>query len=315
MVQFGSGTYFFPKTEYLTSADSGTPSTEIIYENFPGETPVFSGGALIKNWTAIGGGKWSTTLTGSPAYFETLYYNGQRRLRPRVGGLLGIFYRMSTVYVPDGDQTKPENTNCSILTPKGWECFDRFKYNSGDPIFSTWKNLAVPGNANPKCDAANGSAAPIGDIAVLDFEQFSTSQLLVSCVDTTRNVVYLTGPTAAPANNYTETGFIDNHRYLVENVEDSFTQPGQYFLDRSQTPWVLIYFAQSPFENPNFDSVIIPRRELLRQSGQRRICMRGDVGDANPQRADLSVGRLIELDGAANGRESAGYLSVPSVKA
>jgi hypothetical protein len=64
-VQFRSGTYFFPRTEYLTSADSGTPSTEIIYENFPGETPVFSGGAPIKNWTAIGGRKWSTTLTGT----------------------------------------------------------------------------------------------------------------------------------------------------------------------------------------------------------------------------------------------------------
>ena len=40
--------------------------------------------------------------------------------------------------------------------------------------------------------------------------------------------------------------------------------------------------------------------KLFRQRRQRRIRVRGAGGNANPERADLSVGGLIELDGAAN---------------
>jgi hypothetical protein len=277
VVQFRGGTYFFPKTAYLTSADSGTAATPIVYENFPGESPVFSGGLPVTGWTKGSGNKWTVSLPASAAYFENLYYNGKRKLRPRLGGYLGTFYRMKTVYVDDAAAMKPENQYCSIhVTGKGWECFDRFQYDPTDPISSAWKNLAQPANANSKCDAPNGSTSPVGDIAVLDFEQFSTSKLLISCIDTSANVVYLTGATAAPANNYTETGFIDNHRYLVENVEDAFNQPGQWFLDHTKKPWTLSYIAASPFENPNFDSVIIPQLpQILVAAGLSYVTFHG----------------------------------------
>ena len=54
-VQFRAGTYFLPATEQLTAADSGTTSTTIVYENYPGESPVLSGGVRIQNWTNVSG--------------------------------------------------------------------------------------------------------------------------------------------------------------------------------------------------------------------------------------------------------------------
>ena len=48
----------------------------------------------------------------------------------------------------------------------------------------------------------------------------------------------------------------------MENVQDALTQPGQWFLDRSTTPWTLTYLANTG-ENPNVDAVIIPQLPIL----------------------------------------------------
>ena len=258
-VQFRGGTYFLPATEMFTAADSGSASLQIVYQNYPGEAPVFSGGVRVQNWTSSGGNTWKTSLPASTQYFETLFYNGARRLRPRLGGLLGTYYRSAnTVYLnaPPPPAAAP-NANCSVyVAGSGWECFDRFQYNPSDPIAGTWKNL-VPAAGNP-CGQPAGNPALAGDIEVLDWEQFSTSELRISCIDTANHIVYLTGPTGISQSNYTQQGFIAGNRYLVENVQDALTQPGQWFLDHSATPWTLTYLANSG-ENPNNDTVIIPQ--------------------------------------------------------
>jgi len=181
-VQFRGGTYFIPATEQLTATDSGTANTQIVYGNFPGEAPVFSGGMRLQNWTNPSGNLWKTTLPASAQYFENLFYNGARRLRPRLGGALGAYYRIAaTVYLP------AQATNCTVNIPGlGWECFDRFQYSPSDPIVNTWKNL-VPAAGN-LCNQPAGNQAIAGDIEVLDFEQFSTSKLRISCVDTVNQI-------------------------------------------------------------------------------------------------------------------------------
>ncbi len=278
VVQLRAGTYFLPTTESFTAADSGTVSMPIIYENYPGETPVISGGVRVVNWTNTSGNIWTTTLPASTQYFENLFYNGGRRLRPRVSGPLGgtPYLRVfSTVYLA------ASQTNCPVqdttkLPGNSWECFDRFQYATGDPISSAWKNLAAPANpVNPNCDPANGSKAPPGDVELLIFEQFSTSKLRISCVDTTNRIVYLTGPTGISQTNASEEGFIPTNRYIVENVEDNLTQPGQWFLDRSVSPMKLTYLANSG-ENPNTDQVIIPQlAQVLVASNLQYVAFRG----------------------------------------
>ena len=110
-VEFRAGTYFLSKTEEFTAADSGTSNAQITYENYPNETPIISGGIRVLNWTNAGGNTWKATLPASTQYFENLFYNGVRRLRPRLGGYLGTYYRFGdTVYLKDPHHQRPHRT-------------------------------------------------------------------------------------------------------------------------------------------------------------------------------------------------------------
>lgn len=62
------GTYYLPSTWTFTSEDSGTTSTPILYANYPGETPVISGGRLLTGWKTGPNGSWELTLP-SGVYF------------------------------------------------------------------------------------------------------------------------------------------------------------------------------------------------------------------------------------------------------
>lgn len=294
-VQFATGYYYIIqsetivnpatdlKPEMLTAADSGTSATEIVYENYQGGTPVISGGLQLQNWSnpSEDGVTWITQLPASTtANFENLYYNGVRRLRPRLASptetnpYLGTYFRVaSTVYSADcSGQKTPEQSNGT------YECLDRFQYADDTPISSAWKNLSRPAVTPPgsNCDAANGSKAPVGEIELVDFEQYSVAKMRISCVDTTNHIVYMTGTTAFEADHTTANGFLEGHRYLIENVEDDLTQPGQWFLDRSNnTTWTVTYLT-FPGENPNTDTVIIPQLpQVLVASGVNHMTFRG----------------------------------------
>ena len=69
----------------------------------------------------------------------------------------------------------------------------------------TWKNLA-PATGNP-CGQTAGNQSIAGDIEVLIFEQFSTSKLRISCIDTANRIVYMTGPTGISQVNCGQEGF------------------------------------------------------------------------------------------------------------
>ncbi len=271
VVMLRAGTYFQTEPLSFTTADSGTKSVEISWQNYPGETPVISGGLQVS--LKQNGSQWTATLPSSTHYFEQLFYNGQRRLRPRVGSppLVGTYYQVAgPVFVPS-----PE-TNCPDLpgqTSGPYQCFDRFQYTSTDPIKDNWINLSPP-SGNP-CNALAGPFPP-GDIALYSFEQMGTSKMLISCIDTTNQIIYLTGSIRQPLDfTDTTTGFVAGHRYIVENVKDEFTQPGQWFLDRSNATWKLNYIAQSG-ENPSTDTIIIPQAtQVLVATGLQYVTFQG----------------------------------------
>jgi hypothetical protein len=231
----------------MTSADSGCSSTvPVVFENYPGETPFFSGGVQVLNWINTAGSTWQTTLPANTVNFEALYYNGVRRLRPRLGsttsaGPVGSTYRVSA--------------NVS-------GAYDRFYYSPLDPITDTWRNYA-PSTGNP-CGQLPGPTNLQGDIQVGIFEQWDLSWERISCIDPVNHLVYLTGSTTTGASH----GYIATHRYVVENIKDALALPGQWFLDRTVTgKWVLTYIA-NPGENPNNDTVMIPQqRQVLTATG------------------------------------------------
>jgi hypothetical protein len=160
------------------------------------------------------------------------------------------------------------DANCpSVTNPAGTasKCLDRFGYNPGDPI-AEWINLnssQCSGGPNPY---------PVGDIELTLFEAWTEEVMRVSCVDTTRNIIYFTGPTGSNSSDYNFFGPTVGHRYVVDNTLDAFRaanadgQTGIWFLDRSTSPWTLKYIANSG-ENPNTDSVIIAQLSPASSTG------------------------------------------------
>lgn len=223
----------------ITLTVNGCLGSPISWQSYPGEQATLSGGLRITNWTNVSGNLWQAALPASAVNFESLYYNGVRRFRPRLGAasaasVLGAQYRGTPV--------------------SGY--YDRFSYNPGDPISTalSWSNYS-PSAGNP-CGQLAGATGTQGDITIIDFELWDVSRQRVSCVDTVNRVVYLTGSTSTGYSH----GYIANHRYIVDNVSAELTQPGQWFLDRSRSPWILNYLANAGLgENPNADTVVVPQ--------------------------------------------------------
>lgn len=248
IVMMREGSYYQSQPVTFTSSDSGTSTLPVVWQNYPGETPVISGGMRVQNWTNVNGNRWQATLNSSTQYFENLYYNGARRLRPRLGGGVGTYYRIAaTVYLNASPPPSPApDPNCTVyMNGLGWECFDRFQYNPADPISATWANLQA--------------AYPQGDIELGAFEKWTMAKMRIRSVDTTNHIVYFTGPTVQTDFYH---GLITTHRYVVENVKDTLSEAGQWFLDRAKTPWTLTYLA-NPGEDPNTDLVIVPQASIV----------------------------------------------------
>ena len=78
VVNFRGGDYPFSAPETFGASDSGTNSHNVIYQAYPGETPVFDGGVPVTSWTQLPSSSiWSATLTRSTK-LRTLYVNGTR---------------------------------------------------------------------------------------------------------------------------------------------------------------------------------------------------------------------------------------------
>ena len=266
------GTYYLPLsptepgTLKFTAFDSGSLANPITWQNYPGETPIVSGGVPVKAWTNAKGSLWQAKLPANTQPFEYLYYNGERRLRARVGG---TFLRMASDLPAHGP-----DANCPAVArtdkPSVAKCLDRFVYGAKDPIVP-WANL----HANDtSCPAASGPSAayPVGDVEVTLFNGWTVDIMRVSCVDPVRHVVYFSGPTKADSVNFDAFGPAAGRRYIVENAKDAFDsaaaagETGIWFLDRSTAPWTLNYLARRG-ENPNSDSVVIAQLQPVSPIG------------------------------------------------
>jgi hypothetical protein len=282
IVQIRGGTYFLSAPVSFGAADSGSASAPIIYENYPGETPVFSGGAIITGWTNTTGNTWTASIPNTNQNFEGLYYqaagaaDSQRRFRPRTtptgNSCPASGYLCNAGKNPVTVGTS--STNCTLQISTGYECFDQFYFNPGDV-------------------APSYHAMSLGDVEVLDFEHWSMSRLRLASVDTSNNIAHLTSPTVQ-GHDY---GFLPSHRYLIENCNpgvDGITadpncsaSAGQWYLDRCpnstlpcsspQAIWTLTYFANSG-ENllPGADTIIVPQSlQVMVGSGASNIIFQG----------------------------------------
>lgn len=84
IVYLRGGTYTLSSTLQLGSQDSGTNGFNIIYQNYPSETPVISGGMSVTGWSLYDQSKnVYRAFVGTGFYSRHLYVNGVRATRAR----------------------------------------------------------------------------------------------------------------------------------------------------------------------------------------------------------------------------------------
>ena len=265
-VMLRGGVYYLPLsptspgTLNFTQLDSGTSTTPVIWENYPGETPTVSGAESIRKgrqqinffglgltWTNPSGNLWQVQLPTNTQPFESLFYKTktrERRLRSRLQSAGGVGYYMKdgacystatgqTVAISNCDlgtflrvaaTVPPGNTGCPSVSYQGEsKCLDRFQYNSSDPV-TRWANLngVYTGDPASPCRADSSNPYPAGDVEVTLFDAWTVDVLRVDCVDTSNHILYFTGPAHGNPTDYNCFGPSAGHRYIVENTLDGF---------------------------------------------------------------------------------------------
>jgi hypothetical protein len=204
-------------------SDSGTEKAPVVYQAFGDERPVISGGVPITGWQVDGQGRWYVDLPEVQSgkwYFSQLFVNNQRRFRPQLPK--EGYYKIAKKYDPS-----------PAAEGQG---FDRFGFTPGE-FDSAWANL--------------------DDVEVMPFHQWTASRFHIASIDKQQSIVTFKGHT-------TGTSFWaslpEGNRYLVVNVREALTQPGEWYLDR---PTGRLTYLPRPGEEPAQVEVIAPRIEHL----------------------------------------------------
>ena len=218
VVMLRGGMYFLDKPIRFGPEDGGTAEAPVVYQAYPGERPILSGGRLITGWQIDQQGRWQVVLDEVKAgkwNFCQLFVNDQRRFRPRLPEQ--GYYKIAEQLPPS-----PEAKG------KGFDCFGF----SGQEIRADWANLA--------------------DVEVIPFHQWTASRMRISRVDADKKIVYFTGTTPGTS---AWTAFGKGHRYFVENVREALSKPGQWYLDK---PTGTLTYIPKPGETPQNTQVIAP---------------------------------------------------------
>lgn len=229
------GIHYLREPIILTPEDSGTPASPIIIRNFPGELPVLSGGRRVSGWKVGSDGVWRVTLpeaAGGAWPFTQMWVNGERRWRPRLP-------KQGYHYI---------RTRLSPTLENAGKGYDRFGFYRGQ-IDPAWHNLQ--------------------DVELLCFQIWTMARMRIRSVDEAALTVSLTGHTRGEV---WYTSFETGNRFLVENVREALTEPGEWYLD---TRTGELSYIPRPGEDPASSLVIAPRL-------QRLVEIKGDLEGGHP---------------------------------
>lgn len=178
----------------FTAEDSAPDGGSITYAAYPDEEPVLTGGRQIAGWHKDAHGRWVTTIPDVTAgkWYFSQLFVNGER-RYRPRLPKNGYYEIAGEVVPSS--RAPGRS-------------DSFRFHPGE-IRADWQNR--------------------GDVEVLGFLIWSMARLRIADVDSAKNVVSFTGATWG--NNWM-AGLLSGHRFIVENVREALSAPGEWYLDR-----------------------------------------------------------------------------------
>ncbi|MEM4918619.1 MAG: hypothetical protein QW518_04760 [Thermofilaceae archaeon] len=289
-VYLRGGVYHLSAPLVLGPEDSGGEGCPVVWQAYPGEEPIISGGLRITGFRQVDLGGRSAWVAEVPRgwTFKQLFVNGERRPRsrlPKEG-----FYRIAGV---------PSYAGKRLLELQLFEGADEFSFEPGQ--LRAWRNLQEV------------------DVVILHF--WVEERIPLRSVDESRGVARLSAKTVFAIRD----GFAEEYpRYYVENVFEALSEPGEWYLDAAEG---VLYYLPRPGGDPSSSVVVAPRHvwRLLEVKGEpergrfvenivlsngspifqggyaQRYSMRNIVSDRNDY-WDLT-GRLTVCREQATGRE------------
>lgn len=225
------GTYYLDSTLDLFGVDSG-----LTLAAYPGEIPVLSGGRRITGWKKAGDHLWEAPVPGAKDGtwdFRILTVNGELRPRARLPEK-GYFTHLSRF-----DVRWMSSTGGGWQVPPSREELTRMKYDPDD--LGPWLDL----------DNAEISVYHMWDMSLMK---------PVADDESTHTLAF-----AYPGEH--PPGAFGIYNYIVWNVEQGLTRPGQWFLDR--TAGKLVYWPPAG-EDVAKARVLAPGpADLIRVSGYK----------------------------------------------
>jgi hypothetical protein len=217
VVAIRGGMYPLAKTLVFEPADSGSPASPVIYQAYGDERPLLSAGVRITGWEVTPEGRWQVVLDDVKS--------GKWNFMQLFAG----DQRRSRPRLPKQGYYAIADKAPPTLAGKA---DDRFVF-SGDDLRGDWANL--------------------GDVEVLPFHNWSMSRLRIAKIDAEKKTVTFTG--TSPTHD-SWGGLAKGNRYLVENVREALSEPGQWYLDR---PTGRLTYIPMPGEKPDETVVVAPR--------------------------------------------------------
>lgn len=218
-----AGTYFLSEPLVFSAEDSASPESPLVWAAYPGERPLISGGTRLSGFVVGEDGRWRLHIPEVERgdwAFMQLFVNGNRRGRPRLP---------KTGYYHIGEEVPP--------TPEvAGRGYDRFGFSPGE-LRADWRNLP--------------------HVEVLFMHSWSISRLPLGDVDEESGIATLAGHTAAAT---WWSGLQRGNRYIVENVAEALTEPGEFYLDRTTGE---LTYVPMPGEERGVAEVIAPRLPVL----------------------------------------------------
>lgn len=236
-IQLRGGTYYLNKTFVLKPEDTGSEASPTIYESFPNERAVISGGKIISGWKKGKGVLWKVKIPEVQErqwYFRQLYVDGNRRYRPR--------YPKEGLFKVANLPKLETNSWMAQSTPEVGELPKRaFKFANGN-IQAKWYNIS--------------------DVEVVIAQFWTETRLKIQQVDDKEKLVLFTGDSFRPLTW--------SFGYHIENVfEEIGNQPGTWYLDKSKGE---LWYNPLPGEDMSLAEVIAPKSKL-----EQLVKFEGDV--------------------------------------
>jgi len=203
------GEYYMMQPLFLTSEDSGTPASPLVFKAEPGSKAIFRGGIQISGFEKVNEKLWRTfvpQVAWYDSYFEQLYVNGKRAVRaksPNDG-----FYRVKNV--------------TETILEKG---------EGRSPELAVQK---VELDISDTSSFASFSKQDFQDALIVFYHNWDNTRKRVTGFVRDSSSVYIAGEGMKPWNPIN-----NKSRYLVENFKAALDAPGEWFLDRSGYLWYI----------------------------------------------------------------------------